>query len=184
MSNIIDENQFEIRIDKNGILKEVDISEYFISIKELKKIKKAIDFTLKFYSENDLTEVGILNKNKKIDNNLKKKQIEKNKNALTPFVEYYLPLSERKSHLYLIHNLDANTLKIGKSTNIKQRIANIQTGNHCNLQLLFVIKNNGHLEGYTHNKFERFNIKKEWFLYDESIITYFKNSVENGVQIL
>ena len=74
--------------------------------------------------------------------------------------------------IYLIHNTNNNTLKIGKSDNPEKRLKQLLTATPDNLNLLFII------EGEDDHKYKKiykeFYIKREWYNYADKIIEEFK----------
>lgn len=55
------------------------------------------------------------------------------------------------------------SIKIGLATNVKARMAELQTGNHEELQLLGFIPGDRCLERQLHRRFSEFRIRGEWF---------------------
>ena len=92
------------------------------------------------------------------------------------FIKRKAALGLKKSkYLYLISDLDKKNIKIGVTENVKQRLRNLQVSNPSILTVLFNIKDMAYLEYEIHKKFKSYQIKGEWFKYDELIINYFKS---------
>ena len=71
-------------------------------------------------------------------------------------------------HLYVIQSDVTGAIKIGRSSNPKRRLAQLQTGSPYRLKLLTVVENNGHLEKSLHQTLKPFKqaCKGEWFDFD------------------
>ena len=66
------------------------------------------------------------------------------------------------TNIYFIINED--TVKIGRSGNVKTRIKNLQTSNYNNLKLKYIIENvDSAMEKQIHAICKRYQIKGEWF---------------------
>lgn len=89
--------------------------------------------------------------------------------------------TESDDYLYLIFNKRKNLVKIGRSYNVERRVMELyRTENdHCGLKVLFKLPCQGHTELETHEKFKKFRVKGEWFNYDESIIKFFEDTLED-----
>lgn len=70
-------------------------------------------------------------------------------------------------YVYLINEVDTNNFKIGisKKPANEERIKNLQTGNHNQLELIFEVKSKCYttLEKTLHRTFKYNNIRGEWF---------------------
>lgn len=88
---------------------------------------------------------------------------------------------ESDDYLYLIFNKRKNLVKIGRSYNVERRVMELyRTENdHCGLEILFKLPCQGHTELETHERFKEFRVKGEWFKYDESIIKFFEDTLED-----
>lgn len=62
---------------------------------------------------------------------------------------------------------DGTYVKIGITQDIQKRIAQIQTGNPKKLTLVHLIDDD--LERYYHDKFKKYRVSGEWFLYNNQI---------------
>ena len=60
---------------------------------------------------------------------------------------------------------DGERIKIGFTTDIRQRLNSLQTANSNKLKLLYRIDDGGHaLEKHIHEMCERYRLEGEWFL--------------------
>ena len=75
--------------------------------------------------------------------------------------------------LYLIKDVNLNTLKIGRSNDCKKRLQTLQNATSNKLELIFVIKHKSTIEFEIHKRFNHLRLASEWFKYDESIINLF-----------
>ena len=67
-------------------------------------------------------------------------------------------------HLYVIgEGKGCGVVKIGRSSNPADRLAEIQTGNHKKMRLLYVEPDAGHIERRVHQQFTKMHISGEWF---------------------
>ena len=73
-------------------------------------------------------------------------------------------------HLYFIQNGDF--VKIGRTSNIKNRLSQLQVSNPTPLKVLNFIENKGHLEKDYHQKYNDFLVNGEWFKLKESELEY------------
>jgi hypothetical protein len=67
----------------------------------------------------------------------------------------------RKGDLYFIRCGDA--VKIGRTTNIVQRLANMQVNNPHEIDCLLLLKGQGKEEGRWHKRFKHHRVRGEWF---------------------
>lgn len=180
MSFILDENRFNVIITKDGILKESELDlNFFISIKELNKLKIAIDKTVEYYQSKNITNGFIELDDKKKMNTFKKRRYE-----ASELGRLIKKKSNEKNnlpiHLYLIGNKKFNTIKIGKSNDPHKRLKKLQTSTHFKLDLLFIIPHKADIERELHYRFNEFRLKGEWFKYDKSIIDHF-DKLQQGI---
>ena len=74
--------------------------------------------------------------------------------------------------VYFYHLKDSNKVKIGCSSNVLQRIKQLNTGIHEQCTLIRVIENcDFEAEKWLHKYFKDFRIKGEWFNYTEEMLT-------------
>ena len=79
-----------------------------------------------------------------------------------------------KPATYLVKNPETNLVKIGKSTNISERIKALQCGSGVKLDKIAVIDDN--VESLLHKKFSKNKVFNEWFDdKDGLILLYFQN---------
>lgn len=73
----------------------------------------------------------------------------------------------KKSYIYFIEDTNYKTIKIGKATNPKTRLNELQVGNPSHLELLAAceveLKNAKLAEQELHERFEPFRVRGEWF---------------------
>lgn len=81
----------------------------------------------------------------------------------------------KEDDLYLMHDVDANLLKIGRSVDAKKRLKQLQTANGHKLELLCVLKKQGDLEKEMQEKFVELNTNGEWYKYSDKIINEYKH---------
>jgi len=89
------------------------------------------------------------------------------------------PKQTTNDSLYLIHDTIWNSLKIGRSKNPKARLKQLQIATCNKLELLHVVKHNGHLESALHEKFNDLKINSEWFEHNPNITAYFEELIHN-----
>jgi hypothetical protein len=88
---------------------------------------------------------------------------------------------EPHGFVYLIGHADA--VKIGWSRNhpvTGGRLSGLQVGTHESLELLGLLVGPYSLESQLHDRFSTHNIRGEWFMRCEEILTYFE---ENGIAV-
>ena len=75
-------------------------------------------------------------------------------------------------YVYLINEVSTDNYKIGKATDMKNRLSGLQTGNSTTLQVLILLETCDYtlLENTLHNIFKPNNIKGEWFKFKPSIL--------------
>lgn len=165
--------RYIVSINEDGLL--IDDQGYlngYLTEEQLFNFKTAIDKTIKFYKKNKLDDVKIKRISKEIDTERESLQREEEKKILKEEEEYGKKV--RVTDLYLIHDLDSNTLKIGHSKNCKSRLQQLQIATSHRLELLFVLKGEGYLEKDYHERYCYLKIKSEWFINDGEIISHFK----------
>ena len=82
-------------------------------------------------------------------------------------------IEKKQDDLYLILDVDANLLKIGRSIDVKKRLQQLKTANGHKLVLLCVVKNKGDLEEQVQEEFSFINTNGEWYKYSQDIINKF-----------
>lgn len=76
--------------------------------------------------------------------------------------------------IYLISHSNI-FLKIGYTKNIHKRLSQLQTSNPIKLEVLHLIDGDVDLEKELHLLFKDFKTQGEWFVFNESILDYFKD---------
>lgn len=79
------------------------------------------------------------------------------------------------THLYLIINTKNGSLKVGKTKNLVDRLAQLNTASPDKLMYEEIKESLGHLEKGLHEKFKHLRKNGEWFEYSEEIINYFRS---------
>lgn len=82
--------------------------------------------------------------------------------------------------IYLIHNTNNNTLKIGKSKNPEKRLLSLLTSTADNLILLKVIE--GSNDSMFKEIYKDYYFIREWYTYSDFIVNDFSNHCLNKVQ--
>lgn len=175
---IIHENvrPYCIGIDSNGYAYCADRTRKsgYYYMEDLLDIKKAVDSTIKMYKRRKITLEDI----KKLED----AAIQKMEQEMQEMFKDTSIKTNKPDNLYLIHDIDCNLLKIGRSKNPQQRLKQIQTSCGNKLKLLCIIKGFGYMEEELHTKFSNLHKNGEWFYFDKCIIDEF-NILKNGTQI-
>ena len=69
-------------------------------------------------------------------------------------------------HLYIIQMDMTGVIKIGRSSDVKRRQAEIQTSCPYQVRTILILENQGHLEHQLHKRLRRFRTRRyagEWF---------------------
>lgn len=74
--------------------------------------------------------------------------------------------------IYFILSSEINAVKIGFTTNVEQRLSVLQTGSPHELKLVKVISGSPRKEKQLHKKFAEYNIRGEWFHWNDVIKNY------------
>lgn len=77
--------------------------------------------------------------------------------------------------IYFIY--DGDYIKIGYTTNIKQRLKNIATANPRKLELVKIIDGDNQLEYIIQEYFSNYHLSGEWFRYEGELYNYINNSL-------
>jgi len=156
--NLLRVNSYYIdKINNLKLLEEVDDL-----IKELKISKSMLNKNIKLIETNGITDDAIFNINYEEDRLYTAKQHKKSIKE------------ESISVVYLMHNIETNKLKIGTTYYINKRLSTIKSSIGCDLVLLHSIKGDTKLERELHVRFSQFRDIGEWFIYHESIVSYFE----------
>lgn len=81
--------------------------------------------------------------------------------------------------IYFIQCGDA--VKIGKSNNVRNRLSQLESGNHQELKIIFTAEGDLSEERYLHSLFRDHRIKGEWFRFDEVIKKYIVDHFLTGI---
>jgi hypothetical protein len=88
-------------------------------------------------------------------------------------------LSENTSggSVYFIGNIEYGWVKIGLTTDLPKRLANLQTASPCKLEILgyFVTDDPKKDEKKMHQRFKSQHLHNEWFTLDDNIKAYIAN---------
>jgi hypothetical protein len=76
--------------------------------------------------------------------------------------------------IYLISHED-KFLKIGYTSDINNRLSQLQTSNPIRLKVINLIKGDVNLEKELHSRFKELRVNGEWFVYDAEILNYFSS---------
>lgn len=79
-----------------------------------------------------------------------------------------------KECVYFVLAQSSNAIKIGTTTDIKQRLKAIQCCQSEPLKLLKFIEGGSQLEAALHQKFRMLHLSGEWFKADKSLLNYIK----------
>ncbi len=74
--------------------------------------------------------------------------------------------------IYFIENLETKHIKIGFTTDIKNRLSNLQTSSPYELKVLAVCEGNDKTEKELHIKFNDYHTRGEWFNPNKELIDY------------
>jgi hypothetical protein len=81
----------------------------------------------------------------------------------------------KAAYVYLLHDLDADLLKIGYTTNMKKRLHQIKLNNNNKVVFVSHFLGSRYNEKILHNKWSKYRIKQEWFSHEHEIVEYFEN---------
>ena len=86
------------------------------------------------------------------------------------FAGHLLSTSSRpQSVVYFVRPQNSPRVKIGVTTNLKQRISDLQGANHSPLVVLLVLAGDSCLEADLHSRFRRHRMHREWFRLSDEI---------------
>lgn len=74
--------------------------------------------------------------------------------------------------IYFVQAEDGGPIKIGLCTDIKSRLASMQTGNHKRLWVLAYIPGGMVDEKRLHERFSRYRVRGEWFEPSADLLAY------------
>ncbi|MCP3925039.1 MAG: GIY-YIG nuclease family protein [Desulfobacterales bacterium] len=129
-----------------------------------------------------------LNQDKKITDVLEKNSINKAKHTTQKEKTIKLLKNAGKygigyenGYVYIIKEVDNNYYKIGVSRMKPfNRMSNMQTGNPRELEYvgIYLINNYWEVEKIIHRKYDRYNIRGEWFEFDDNMINEIKQELK------
>src|SRR5665647_308655 len=83
------------------------------------------------------------------------------------------------TNIYFIGSLESGTVKIGRSNDPENRLAELQTGNPHKLVLYGVIDDVSHeLETRLHQLFDHLHINSEWFKLTDELLQFMINKTD------
>jgi hypothetical protein len=82
------------------------------------------------------------------------------------------PLTDAGTWLYVVQAGAAGPVKIGTTTNLPRRVAELQVGNAAALTVLLKIPGDGGDEVRLHRRFARLRERGEWFRPDPEILAW------------
>lgn len=74
--------------------------------------------------------------------------------------------AETGKDLYIIVSKVTGSIKIGRTSNIEQRLTTLRTGNAYPLKLILLLENQGKEEKYYHKLCRKYRLEGEWFSLD------------------
>jgi hypothetical protein len=161
---------FLIELDENGnLLINSGVSNRYLLNHQLDSLKRIIDNTVEFYDTSNFTDAEINRTNLK-------KYIEGMEIVETCVTEkYYKTKVDKETSIYLAQNTRNYTLKIGRSKNPKNRIANLNTASADKVIMLYSFESVESKEIDLHDKYKLYRLNGEWFQFNQNIIDEFKS---------
>ena len=82
-------------------------------------------------------------------------------------------ISDKQSGVYIVAIQESNLYKIGVTKDLKKRLSQLQTSNPYEFYLInfFITNRSKELEKLLHEKFKKYNYKREWFKLEEKEIS-------------
>lgn len=77
--------------------------------------------------------------------------------------------AEKIGIVYFLDVEEAEVIKIGYASDLKQRIGALQTGNHKQISEYFFIHTVPHAEQIFHNLLNAYRVKLEWFNHEDEV---------------
>lgn len=91
-------------------------------------------------------------------------------NSITPEP----PQKNKDELIYFIRKGKTGPIKIGRTSDIENRLKGLQTGSELKLNLIKTIPGNPKLEAYLHEKFKSIRLEGEWFSPDNNLLNLIK----------
>lgn len=80
--------------------------------------------------------------------------------------------------IYFIQGAEGTPIKIGFSSDVRERLAALQTAHHCKLRILGGISGSQAVEAALHRRFARYRVEGEWFLACEEILSFIADACD------
>lgn len=77
--------------------------------------------------------------------------------------------------IYFIENIETKHIKIGFTTNVKERLGQLQTSSPHELRVLSICEGDDKYEKELHGKFNEFRVRGEWFMPDKELMNHIKS---------
>lgn len=169
-------NQFFLDFDEeNQFIVNINGYKPLYHLSDLIRLRDMVEKSIETYISKEISdEIVDSNNEEHIEEYLKSWKIEKDSE----------PIEVAQGFLYLFLDREYNRLKIGRSKNPSKRIKQIESNMMINLESLFELNNMGNLEQEVLILFNKYNIRGEWFSYQQDIVDYFatlKSNQENGI---
>ena len=91
-------------------------------------------------------------------------------NSITPEP----PQKNKDELIYFIRKGETGSIKIGRTSDVENRLNGLQTGSDIKLNLIKTIPGNPKLEAYLHEKFKSIRLEGEWFSPDNNLLELIK----------
>jgi len=161
---------FLIKLDQNGnLMLNYGLTSRYLFNYELEDLQDIVDRTLKYYKDNSIENKEVIKNN----DSLYSDALELVERSLT--TNKKKTKEDRQTFIYLAKNTKTNTLKIGKSKDVYNRISNLNTASADKIIFLYSFRSFESKELYLHKKYKDFRLNGEWFSFNQSIIDEFKS---------
>ncbi len=87
---------------------------------------------------------------------------------------------EQPTTLYFIEAVGLNLIKIGHTTDIRERLSRLQMGCPVELRILFVIPGTANDETRLHFRFHELHARGEWFRAESALLDYIEELRKGG----
>jgi hypothetical protein len=160
---------FLIEVDKNGnLMLNSGLTSRYLFKHELEELKGIVDKTSKYYKDNSI-ENKVINETNDI---LHSDAIELMESSL--ITNKKKTKKDRETFIYLAKNTKTNTLKIGKSKDVNNRLSVLNTASADKIIFLYSFRSFESKELSLHEKYKKCRLNGEWFSFNQSIIDEFK----------